>query len=249
MLPVRKLFPAPKEISVNLSCIALAILALQSFSAPALAQSHAPGLPPGTTTWAQVAKLSSVNPRASRIGNSVAISGNVLVVGAEYGEEATVFVMPTGGWTNTVTPTAKLKGSDTLGCGTFGYSVAISGSTIVVGDPETSCFHGASGAAYVFVEPPGGWAGTLTETAKLTASDGTTGDSVGYSVAISADTVVAGAPNQSNDSGAVYVFSKPAAGWRNATQAAKLLASGGQAGDAFGTYVAFSGRVSLWFFV
>jgi hypothetical protein len=53
----------------------------------------------------------------------------------------------------------------------------------------------SSGGRYVFVEPVGGWGGILTETAKLTASDGSAFDEFGESVAISSDTVVFGAPN------------------------------------------------------
>ena len=48
------------------------------------------------------------------------------------------------------------------------------------------------GAAYVFTEPGSGWA-DMTQTAKLTASDGAGGGYLGYSVSISGDTVVVGA--------------------------------------------------------
>src|SRR6185369_6700797 len=88
------------------------------------------------------------------------------------------------------------------------------------------------GAAYVFVKPASGWT-TATETAKLTASNGTTG-SFGYSVAISGDTVAV------SETGAEYVFVKPAAGWTNMTQTAKLTASDGGLGG-FGYSISVSG--------
>ena len=44
----------------------------------------------------------------------------------------------------------------------------------------------------MFVKPAAGWA-NATETAKLPASDGAAGDQLGFSVAVSGDTVVAGA--------------------------------------------------------
>jgi FG-GAP repeat protein len=203
---------------------------------------HTP--PNASTPWVQLAKLSTLNPYAPRIGGSIAISGNVVVVGGEYNQEALVYVMPAGGWQNML-PTASLKASDELACGAFGYSVSISGNTIVVGDPETYCFHGASGAAYVFVEPPGGWSGTIMQTATLTASDGSTGDSVGNSVSLGSDgnTIVTGAPLQSNQLGAAYVFTKPAGGWTNTTQTAKLTPSDGQANEDFGLAVAASSSV------
>ena len=45
----------------------------------------------------------------------------------------------------------------------------------------------------MFTEPGSGWA-NMTQTAKLTASDGAAGDCFGYSVSISGNTVVVGAP-------------------------------------------------------
>jgi hypothetical protein len=64
------------------------------------------------------------------------------------------------------------------------------------------------GSAYVFVKPAGGWA-NMTETAKLTASDGAANDFFGNSVAISGDTVVVGAsdPQRCNPRGRQAAFS------------------------------------------
>jgi hypothetical protein len=65
------------------------------------------------------------------------------------------------------------------------------------------------GAAYVFVKPAGGWA-DATQTAKLTASDGAAGDALGFSVAVSSDTIVAGAVGTAvsghSFQGAAHVF-------------------------------------------
>src|ERR1017187_5616849 len=73
--------------------------------------------------------------------------------------------------------------------------------------------------------------------AELTPSDGVGslrnpvggGDQFGLSVATSGHTVVVGAPyhraHSQADSGAVYVFQMPAAGWASATQTAELTAS------------------------
>lgn len=67
-------------------------------------------------------------------------------------------------------------------------------------------------------------------------------------MAISYDTVVAGAPNYewpnvpSNDpAGAVYVFAEPQGGWRNASETAKLTASDGVGGDWLGSSVTIQG--------
>jgi FG-GAP repeat protein len=100
----------------------------------------------------------------------------------------------------------------------FGYSAAVDGDTLVVGDP----LDGAEvGAVYVFQRSGGSWANT----AKLTASDGSTGDLLGVSVAIRGDTIVAGATGDGIDrnvtnEGAVYTFARTGAPER--TQTAKL---------------------------
>ena len=81
----------------------------------------------------------------------------------------------------------------------------------------------------------------VIEQAQLTASDGAAGDSLGLSVAISAsgNTIVAAAGaatvNGNPGQGAVYVFTRPAGGWQDATQAAKLTASDGAAFDNLGS--------------
>ncbi|GIW41370.1 MAG: hypothetical protein KatS3mg076_1947 [Candidatus Binatia bacterium] len=134
-------------------------------------------------------------------GYSVALDGDTMVVGARFDDiganthqgSAYVFVKPGTGWVD-MTETAKLTASDGAAGDEFGRSVAISGDTAVVGAP-------GKGSAYVFVEPATGWAGNLTETAKLTASDGVGG----FSVAIDSDTVVVGAPGYESG-GSAYVF-------------------------------------------
>ena len=125
----------------------------------------------------------------------------------------------------------------------FGISIAISGTTVVVGAFDSNIEE--FGSAYVFVKPASGWQ-NMTQTAELTSSDN--GQGFGTSVAISGDAIVVGAANPSNfedqaaGPGAAYVFVKPANGWTNATENAKLTASDGQDGDAFGNSVAISGN-------
>lgn len=175
-------------------------------------------------------------------GSAVAISGDVAVVGAPDGDAAYVYVKPDSGWGN-MDYAAKLTASDNVAGDGFGAAVAISGNTILVGAPFAEIGgNDVQGAAYVFVKPLAGWAGTLTETVKLAASDGAPGDEFGASVAISGATLAVGAPFAAIGSnyaqGAVYVFV-------NATRVAKLTASDGAAGDAFGASVAVSGDVVL----
>jgi FG-GAP repeat len=118
------------------------------------------------------------------------------------------------------TPVA-LTGSDNPGF-SFGYGVTINRYTAAVS---------GNGAIYVFVKPAGGWT-SMTQTAKLTASDGASL----YSVAISGNTIVAGSYLNSE----AFVFVAPAGGWTDMTETAKLTASDGFSGDFFGSSVAIS---------
>ena len=77
---------------------------------------------------------------------------------------------------------------------------------------------------------------------KLTASDGVTGNFLGFNVAISGDTAIAGAPrnpvNGNPNRGAAYVYLRTGATW---TQQQKLSSSDGVANDQFGYSVAVFG--------
>jgi len=168
-------------------------------------------------------------------GAGVSISGNVVVVGSPWSDgqgAAYVFVKPANGWAD-MTETAKLTASDAVGGAQLGQTVSIYGETIVLGAPN-------SVAAYVFVKPANGWA-NMKETAKLTPSDAPTGYSGGNGVSISGKTVVVGAPGANQSQGAAYVFVKPANGWANMKETAKLIASDGKAGDYFGWALDVSG--------
>ncbi len=79
------------------------------------------------------------------------------------------------------------------------------GDTVVVGARRDKDKGNNSGSAYVFTKPATGWTSTSTA-AKLTASDGASGDRFGSSVAVDADTVVVGAygdDDNDSDSGSV----------------------------------------------
>lgn len=146
-------------------------------------------------------------------------------------------------------PLAKLTESDgRLGDDIFGASVAMDGNTVVVGDEDANGANVSSGAAYVFVEPANGWH-NMTQTAKLTASDGLYLDYFGEWVAIRGDTIVVGAychaqlRNGGRCAGTIYVFVKPAGGWTEMTETAELTASDDNSTSGFllGKAVAIDG--------
>jgi len=97
-------------------------------------------------------------------------------------------------------PASKLTASDAADYDVFGYSVAISGDTLVVGAPFEDGGAGdplnAAGAAYVFERNQGGadnWGQvTILRASDRQASD-PFGDNFGSSVSISGDTLVVGA--------------------------------------------------------
>lgn len=181
-------------------------------------------------------------------GASVAMNGNVVVVGAvgttingnPRQGAAYVFVQPSGGWQN-MTETGELTASDGYVGDNLGNSVAITGNTVVAGAPYASIGSNfEQGAAYVFEQPADGWQ-NVTQTAKLTASDGAAGDILGVAVNIDSDTVVLGASEATvggnASAGAAYVFVESTNGWGNMTQTAKLTASDAAADDYFGSAV------------
>jgi len=186
-------------------------------------------------------------------GNSVAMSSNVVLVGAHTKDcavgmncgAAYVFNKPVTGWSGNITENARLSPKHAISEDAFGYSVAISGDTVVVGAPYKDCFVDENcGFAYVFSRPAGGWSNELTESARLVNSNiEYFNEYFGYSVAISDDTVVVGAPGKDEANGATYVFNKPTAGWNGELNAnAKLSAGDPGLYDYFGASVAISGN-------
>lgn len=202
------------------------------------------------TTWTQQAYLKATNTEASDgFGASVAVSGDTVVVGGYLGDDlegggvpiytaesssatgvngnqadnsapgsGAAYVFARSG--TTWIPQAYLKASNTETFDAFGFSVAISGTTIVVGAPrEASNATGVngtqgngcigSGAAYVFNRTV---AGVWVQQAYLKASTVIFDNDFGWSVAISGDTVAVGAPRRAGGLGSAYVFTRDLAG-------------------------------------
>lgn len=151
----------------------------------------------------------------------------------------------------------------------FGNSVAVDGDFMVIGAPnhDSICLTD-DGAAYVYQRTATGeWeflkelipqilqpivAGELAPSACLIEPSGIAdGDHFGYSVAMSGDTVVVGAPNAIAGecniavcvrAGAVYVFERDKGGINNFGFAQELIASDKAEGDSFGSSVAIDGN-------
>ena len=221
----------------------------------------------GTDNWGEVIKLTASDAEAGdRFGGSVAISSDIAVVGAAYEDgdawapediaprlpeqvdtgAAYVFLRDAGG-TNNWGEVTKLTASDALPKDHFGWSVAVSGDTAVVGAPFGETDSQASGPVYVFQRDAGG-TDNWGQVNKLTASDSQR-DFFGGSVAVSGDTIVVGAHVHDYYVGAAYIFQRDAGGTGNWGEVKKLRASDGQAAvgsnDQFGHSVAVSGDTAV----
>ena len=149
----------------------------------------------GAAARGETAKLTASDGEANEaLGFSVAIDGDTIVAGAETdaidaNAQGSVYTFARTG-APARGETAKLTASDGAEGDLLGFSVAIDGDTIVAGAPSNPVF-GGPGSAYAFARTG---AAARSETAKLTAADGSGGDALGFSVAVGGDTIVAGAP-------------------------------------------------------
>ncbi len=211
-----------------------------------------------------------------QFGYSIAIMEDTMVVGAPYedsnatgidGDQANngasgsgaayVFVRNGSVWSQQ----AYLKASNAGANDQFGWSVAVSGDTLVVGArSEGSTAIGVngdqanngaagSGAVYVFSRAGSVW----SQQAYIKASNTEDGDLFGLSVGLDGDTLVVGAlgedsattgvdgdqaDNGASNSGAAYVFLRTGTMW---SQQAYMKASNTDITDYFGASVAISG--------
>ena len=174
-------------------------------------------------------------------GNSVAISGNTVIIGSSLDDDAgsesgSAYIFTRTGtlWSEQ----AKLTASDAATLDRFGNSVAISGDSVIVGAFLDDDAGPASGSAYIFTRSGTTW----TEQDKLTAPEAAASDFFGSPVAISGNTVIIGASSDDDagsSSGSAYIFARniTTATWR---EQAKLTASDAAAVDRFGISVSLS---------
>jgi len=135
----------------------------------------------------------------------------------------------------------------------FGYSVSVSGDFAVIGAPyesENAVGGGTaaeSGSAYIFQRNSS--TGIWSQIQKIVASDRTQLDHFGWSVSISGNYLIVGAPDEDNDaaggnnmfsSGSAYIFERNTSTgvW---SEVIKIVASDRAAGDIFAWSVSISG--------
>jgi hypothetical protein len=188
------------------------------------------------TTWTQQAKLVASDGQAyDAFGSSVALTGTTAIVGAYWKavgankQQGGAYVFTQSG--TTWTQQAALVAPDGVASDRFGQSVALRGSTALVGASHSDGDHGS---AYVFTQSGTTW----TQQAKLLAADGAQRDLFGTAVALGPNTLLIGAAGCNAYQGAIYVYGPSGASW---VQQAKLFAADGAPNDAFGAFLASSG--------
>lgn len=119
----------------------------------------------------------------------------------------------------------------------FGRAVDLDDPTLVTGAPGDDTLLANAGAVWVHARDD---EGTWSFVVKLNASDAAAGDQFGSSVAVEADTLVAGAPFADDGAGAVYVFNRSPGGlW---SQSARLAPAASPGAGNFGTSVGLAGN-------
>ena len=165
---------------------------------------------------------------------SAAISENSVIVGSISQNTATVFAFDGKNW-------AKQAELIPRGEGSVGWSVAISGDSLIIGVPHDDAGAETSGSAFIFVRKGKNW----DQRAKLGTDDPTKADNFGYSVAIDRNTAIVGVPRDDDagkDSGSAYIFFREGVTWK---KQAKLIASDLAGGDAFGESVFLHGNTAV----
>ncbi len=225
--------PSLRRLAFGLACLAL----------PALAMA-APLLDGGSRgSWTEQKVSADVPGPDNSFGYAVAVEGDVAVVGEPYGAVdgnpeqglAHVYVREGGTWTQSQV----LVADDGAAGDGFGFSVSISGGTILVGAPyATVGANGGQGAAYVFRQSGGSW----SQEQKLVTAAGGASNNFGWSVAVSGATAIVSAPvapvGENALQGNATVFTEDAGSW---TEGPTLVAADGTGFATFGSAVAIDG--------
>ena len=194
--------------------------------------------------WTQQQKLVASDGAAfDAFGTSVAVSGDVIAIGAPFDDfgasinQGTVYVFARNG--STWTQQRLLTGEDSAPNDSFGAAVALSGATLLTGAVVSDIGTQANqGAAYVFAIN----ATPYAQQTPFTPDANTAGNWFGTAIAVSGDTVAVGAPRETVGTnagqGAVYMFVRNGASWRLQNKLRDIFK---QPGEHFGAALALSG--------
>jgi hypothetical protein len=151
--------------------------------------------------------------------------------------------------TGTINQTVKLLATDGAASDQFGRTLSLSGDNALVGAYQHDANGKSNSGAAYYYQGLTGQTGTVTQTAKLVATDGAANDYFGDSVSLSGDNALVGAyqhdANGKNNSGSAYYYQGLTGQTGTVNQTVKLLASDGDTSDEFGCSVSLSGDNAL----
>lgn len=144
-------------------------------------------------------------------GGSVSIFGDTVAIGAAgasigpNGREGAVYIFsrPAGGWTRTMTETARVTAKNGKAESELGYSVRLTGSRLMTGTLKNY----EEGSVVEFSEPASGWQ-DATQITEIVAFDGAPGNFFGSSITVGSSVLIVGAGGWQGGShqGAIYSF-------------------------------------------
>lgn len=179
-------------------------------------------------------------------GQSIALTDTYLVIGAPRHDAsgvdsgaAYIYRRDNGTWSYC----EKLTARDGVAGDLFGISVAVDGSTILVGADLHDEKAENAGAVYVYMLDGDHW----KQEAKLLAPDAGKTDLFGVRVSLSGNTALISARRDDIDelgvdAGSAYIFARHGTAW---VQEDKLISPDGHADDRFGRGVALSGELAV----
>jgi len=199
-------------------------------------------------TWTNTQKLAADDGGIGDIfGFSIAFDGTTAAISAYSQNQSTGAVYVFGQSGGTWTQTQKLLPDDAATNTYFGYALAVSGSTLLIGSWGANPGGvDTAGAAYIFTNSGGVW----TQAQELVADDGLAQDKFGHAVALQGTTALIGAdgsagpegPDAGTANGAVYAFDGSSGTW---TKTQKFFANDSQRGSQFGFPVTLDGNTAL----
>jgi hypothetical protein len=195
-------------------------------------------------TWVQTQVLTAGNGQSGdAFGISVSVASPWAFIGAPNTDNfrGAVYVFRRSGRTWMEGQT--LLASDATTFNQFGWSIAQDGRRALIGSINATVGTNSSqGAVYFFKNDSGLW----SESQKFSSSDGVSGDSFGWAVALDHDDALVGAGFATVDDhefqGAAYTFHRDGDLW---TETQKLTADNGEAFDFFGLAVALGRNQAL----
>jgi hypothetical protein len=200
------------------------------------------------TDWILEQKLIASDQSINdQFGYSTSISGDVIVVGAHYGDADGIvsagkaYVYRYSGEDTTWVEEQILYASDAAMIDHFGRAVSNYQDTIVIGTPDYDVTDANEGAAYIFRYNGSSW----SEEALLTASNGEEYDGFGNSVSIFEDKVAVGAPaywTVVDDPGSTYIYTFDGSVWGEERE---ITASDAAINDMFGYSISLKGDILL----